>query len=398
MRILQVSRCVLPLTEKLTGGAEHYLIETSRNLAKNGHEVHIVADASPGIVEQLADEGIQVHGARRFPLSGVRAVNRGFYGWIAMHLWGNLSAHRKTVELTRSLKFDIVHHHGSLAQLLSSTDDSVPSIFTLHDSGPWLGNYPKRAERALRKVVFSQIDARAFRKAKHVSVVFNELKQHLVDQWDMPPERISVINPGVDVDRFAPDNGKRDLGFLFTGHMIKRKGVELLGPITRRNPNFSITFIGDGPELANMKRFASDHRLSDRMTFVGAMGREEMPGYMRKASALVLPASSEGLPLTVLESLSASTPVIAFNVGGIKDAVKDSWNGFLVEPNNVQMLEMKMREMHDGGTALIKRMGENGRKTILERFSWASVTKRIENEYASIAGTPPLLEMSSRVA
>ena len=314
-----------------------------------------------------------------------------------MHFWGNIAAHRKASSLARSMKFDVVHHHGSLAQVLSSTDEALPTLYTLHDAGPWIGNYPKRVERAVRKLVFSQIDVRALRKATHVTVVFDDLKDHLVERWNIPADRISVINPGVDTDRFIPGDNKRDLGFLFTGHMIKRKGVELLGPIARRNPDFNITFVGDGPELTNMKRFAKDNQLADRLTFVGAAGREDMPRYMRKASALVLPASSEGLPLTVLESLSTSTPVIAFDVGGIKDAVTDSWNGFLVEPNNVSMLEMKMRMIHDGGSALINRLGENGRKRVTERFSWASVTKKIESHYTALTEPPHLQDTSPQV-
>lgn len=383
MKILEVSRCVLPLTDTLTGGAEYFLLETSLQLARLGHEVHIVADASPSVTARLRAGGVEVHHVKSIPM--VKAVNRGFYGWLGMHLWGNLAAHRKASKLIRNGRFDVVHHHGSLTQLLHRRSaKSVPTVFTVHDAGPWLGHYPKRLERSLRKVIYSRSDVRAASHADHVTVVFSALKQHLVNRWNLDPSTISVISPGVDTDLFRCGATNSRRGFLFTGHMIKRKGVDLLGPIVANNPDFHLTCVGDGPELRPLKEYARAKGIDRQFTFPGATTHTDLPEYMRNANAFVLPASSEGLPLTVLESLSSSTPVIAFDVGGIRDAVTDSWNGYLVEPRDVDNLENKMRQISDGGPNLVARLGSNGRTTVETKFSWASIARQFESSYASI--------------
>jgi glycosyltransferase involved in cell wall biosynthesis len=134
------------------------------------------------------------------------------------------------------------------------------------------------------------------------------------------------------------------------------------------------------PEL--LQRHARDKMV----VFAGALPDADLPAVYRSARVLVLPsveltcygkpvAVSELLGLSLLEAMASGTPVIASRVGGVPEIVRDGETGFLVPPGDVAELRDRLRQIQ-GDPALARRLGDNARQDVLERFTWRAVAER----------------------
>ncbi|MFH1423741.1 MAG: glycosyltransferase, partial [Candidatus Nealsonbacteria bacterium] len=114
-------------------------------------------------------------------------------------------------------------------------------------------------------------------------------------------------------------------------------------------PGFKLSLVGEG--LAE-----------------GKLSLAEVRDRMKNCYCLVLPSITEGLPRVILEAMALQKPVIASNVGGIPDLVKDGVNGFLFEAGNVEQLAQKLRTLLSNKEMAIE-MGKRGRELIQSQFS-----------------------------
>ena len=207
-----------------------------------------------------------------------------------------------------------------------------------------------------------------------------------MERWDADPARIDVITPGAETDHFRPPLAADERrGFVFVGHLTLRKGVDWLLEMARRNPEFEFTIVGDGPQRKQLEATALRHGIENRVRFEGVVANERLRDYLTASRGLVLPARSEGLPLTVLESLSCATPVVAFDVGGLSDAVRSQWNGFLAPLGDLAGLESGMRRLADEGSGTLEDLGANGRRLMERRFSWRRIAENLEEAYGQAA-------------
>ena len=107
---------------------------------------------------------------------------------------------------------------------------------------------------------------------------------------------------------------------------------------------------------------------------------------MQSAKVLLVPSWSEGLPITVLEALSSGTPVVATNVGGMKDIITNSKNGFLVEAGDVQAMANNASKIALSDTIAYATMSSTARESVLTGFTWEVITDQFEQIYESAKG------------
>ena len=110
---------------------------------------------------------------------------------------------------------------------------------------------------------------------------------------------------------------------------------------------------------------------------------EQMPYIYMSSSILLAPSYREGLPPSVMEALALKRPVVASNVGGIPELIDDGVNGFLVEPGNIDKFVEKILYLKEN-PGLLKKMGENARRKILENFTEEKVVNRILKVYKEL--------------
>lgn len=204
---------------------------------------------------------------------------------------------------------------------------------------------------------------------------------------------------GVDVSRFDSGRTRHEtlrasLGFpdrfvfLVAARLEPAKGIDvLLQALTlmrAHEDDVAVLIAGDGSQRVKLEAQASSLGLdAESVRFLGL--RDDVPDLMEAADALVLPSRWEGLGVVLLEAALSLIPVIATNVGGIPEIVRDGVTGFLVPPEDPEALAHAMARVvaltPDQRTA----MGMRGRTTVVESYSLENVVSQWERLYSEIA-------------
>jgi glycosyltransferase involved in cell wall biosynthesis len=393
VKVLVVSRGVKPVGARAAGGAELVMWRLAEQAAAQGAEVHVVSDVAPG-AEIKGAASVRPVGAPEILAKRLRSS--GFYYWILLHLLGNFMAFLKAWRLMRSqeVPFDVIHCHGNLSGLLLSfVKGKTALIYTEHDSTPWSCRYPGKIESAVRKLLYTLLDARLFRRADLSIVLYEAQRLEIMRRWGVAESRIDVLPNGVDTSTFSPapvapgQAPALSSGYcLFVGRLERRKGVSTLIKAMARCDERCV-IVGDGPDRAQLEEMAKALRIDDRVVFEGAKDNSLLPGYYRDARMFILPSHSEAFPLSLLESMACGTPFIATRVGANEDMVTTTSAGLLFDAGDEAALAERIQ-------ALVSRpdeaaeMARKGRAAIESVFSWPKVGERLKVAYARFAAAP----------
>ena len=181
-----------------------------------------------------------------------------------------------------------------------------------------------------------------------------------------------VPGSGVDIRRFKPtkDSSKPPpFKFLMMARLIEDKGIReyatAASKLTDHNP--SITFQLIGAAEPEHKRGIPVSELSDSpIQYLGE--KTDVKPYIEEAHAIVLPSYREGLPKSLLEAAAMEKPIIACDVPGCTEVVKDQINGLLCKPRDASDLSEKMKEMLGFDSERLEKMGAAGRSRVKELF------------------------------
>jgi glycosyltransferase involved in cell wall biosynthesis len=199
----------------------------------------------------------------------------------------------------------------------------------------------------------------------------------------VPDRVIDVVPNGVDLERFNPadrrpnDNDKVRL--LFVGRFVQQKGVQyLLQSIAKLREEtlkkLEVELIGNGPEEEQLRTITGQLGLGNIVRFSGWVGRGEIADHYRAADIFVLPSFEEGMPNVVLEALGCGIPVVATDIYGNRELIRDGVNGILFPPADVEALTQALSSLI-GDVELRRRMGKDGRDSARER-DWSRVADR----------------------
>ncbi|PGH59153.1 glycosyl transferase [Azospirillum palustre] len=200
-----------------------------------------------------------------------------------------------------------------------------------------------------------------------------------------PDQPIAIIPNGVDATRFSPaDAGPADAGnagdrlsLLFVGRVVRQKGLDVLFEALASLPDgmrsrIGLTIVGDGPARPELEAQAARLALSERIVFRGWLGRDELPAAYRAADAFVFPSRDEGMPNVVLEAMAAGLPVVATRIAGNRDLVVEEETGLMLDADDTPALAAALARLAED-PALRRRLGEGGRRRVVEHFSWRAV-------------------------
>jgi glycogen(starch) synthase len=193
---------------------------------------------------------------------------------------------------------------------------------------------------------------------------------------------VEVVGNAVDVDTIRPGAKDREPMALYVGRLDPAKGVEDLldawPAIVTGEPAARLLVVGDGPLRAKLEDRATRLDIGGSVTFAGRLGadrRGELIDAYRRASVVVQPSLHEGLSTVVLEGMAAATPVVATDVGAHRWVIDSGTDGILIAPGRAEAIAAAVRPLI-ADSALARAMGLSGRKTVVERFSWAALADR----------------------
>jgi glycosyltransferase involved in cell wall biosynthesis len=376
MRILYI------ITRAHIGGAQSHVLELIRGLAA-ANQIAILA----GEDGFLCDEAAKL-GAASFVLPELtRAISP----------YRDILATRRMRRIIGDFNPDVVHAHCSKAGLLgrvAARMAGVPAVYTAHG---W--RFAPGVAWAERLVAWPA-EWLGARLGQHLITV-SSYDSDLAARFRIAQlHRVTLIHNGISNSaRLSRNPGERELKIIMVARFAPPKDPLLLMRALRGLPDHvRVVFLGDGPALAQMQKEAAALGVSERVAFLG--NRTNVADFLAVSDLFVLTSNSEGLPISILEALRSGLPVIATDVGGVKDAVLDFVNGRLVPRGDVAALQGAIAALADSPSTRTQ-MGDAGRRLYEQKFTAEQMVRRTYAIYLSLVKNsrraPPLSASSPRL-
>jgi len=298
------------------------------------------------------------------PLTGF--ARREGAAWRALGSEAKQCGVLKLARALREQRADIVHCHGKRAHFQGAPAAALAGaracVLTRHG----LGDLDVSPRVRLIEEAIAPLTHRYVAVCEHV-------RRHTARYRRIVFAKSIVIPNGVDTGRFHPPPEPRPPdGVVRIGCVARlseekrhRDLLHAAALLHRDRVPLEILLVGDGPLRAALERTTRELGLTGCVTFLGA--RNDVPELLRSFDAFVLPSRSEGLPLTVLEAMATGLPVVATDVGGVSEAVRDGETGLLVPPGEIRALADALRRVASDA-AFRRRAGGSARALAVSRY------------------------------
>lgn len=290
----------------------------------------------------------------------------------------------------RAGSFDIAHvniaTHGStlrkIAYAATARAAGVKVILHLHGCAydQW---YAGLAAPARTRI------AHAFRRADAVVVLGTVWRDFVIDELGVDPSRVHLIPNGVPDWGIGAGRGAwpDQPHILFLGELGTRKGVDVLVPALRiladRGRRFRATLAGNG-EVEETRATIEAQGLADRVAVPGWTDRTATRALLADADIFTLPSRAENQPVSILEAMAASLPVVSTRVDAIPDQVVEGQTGYLIAPSDSDALADALDALLADGEAA-RAMGEAGRARYEQEFEIGVCGSRMATLYRLLA-------------
>lgn len=373
MKILLTTDCYLPHA----GGSRVYYHNLYKRLVtKFGDEVTVLTKKVPGWKEfdrQELNESLRI--IRRF---------RPLPTWKYRELPKGLLSLAETLRVMTGSQFDLMacgdlYPQGFIGLLLKRAF-GMPYLTFCHGEEVTqtdMGRY------------IHKVRDRIYQGADHVVAASPFAYQNLI-RIGIPAERITMITPGVDCERFRPQPknaalverfGLQDKRVLTTvSRLIPRKGHDvILRAVAKLLPqarDVRYLIVGEGPTQESLTRLVAELGLANHVVFTGPVPQAQLCDYYNLGDIFVMANRAiagdiEGFGMVFLEASAAGKPVVGGRSGGADAAIQDGVSGFLVNPEDSEELASTLRCLVLD-SALCHRMADAGLRRVRGEFSWES--------------------------
>ncbi len=400
--MLSVHTCPLAmLGGKETGGMNVYVRDLSRELVRRGMAVDVFTRSQnshlPHVMHRLGPLGRVIH----IPTGPEVPYDKNKVFDYLPEFVDNV----KQFARAEGVEYDVIHSHYWLSgwaarELREAWGTPIVQMFhTLGKMKDAVASDPSQRETARRIEVETEI----VQFADRLVAATPAEKDQLIRLYGAGPATISIVPPGVDVDRFKPmpmKAARQHLGvdandwmILFVGRIEPLKGVDTLiramALLAHECPTWvsrlSLAIIGGDPntnenaEMERLKQMHAELKLGKLVVFLGAKDQDTLQYYYNAAEAVVMPSHYESFGMVALEAMACGTPVIASDVGGLSYLVRDGITGFHV-PNgdHVALASTLARLLQDD--ILRRKLGQQAWGWA-QNYSWAKVGDRVVKAY-----------------
>jgi glycosyltransferase involved in cell wall biosynthesis len=399
----------------LSGGQGVYLHYITRELARMGHDVHVIAgvpysEVAPEVrLHKLKNfsfwsylDDFNEYAYRTHPLLYFHPVNlyefaMSRYSLATMLKMFSLRAYHKLNELERERPFDLIHDNQTLGYgIWLMKQRGRPVVANVHhplaiDLRNALAQARGVGARIHELFWFPWVMQRWVAKRIDRIITGSEASaQSIVAAFGLPRSHIRAIHDGVDAEIFRPlpDVETEAHRLLFVGNSEDRnKGiVNLLKALRllRGRVPFHLRVVHH-PWSKGAPRLVQELGLQGRVSFMEALPTPDLVRQYNRAQVLVSPSLYEGFGLPAAEALACGTPVVATTAGALGEIVEDGVSGLLVPPGHVEALaEAIERLLRD--PARCREMGAAGVRRIRERFSWRRTAEETFALYQEVTG------------
>ncbi|WP_170162310.1 glycosyltransferase [Caldimonas tepidiphila] len=391
--VMMVLESVFPSTGG--GGAEMQVRTLGRHLCQQGIGVSLIVPMVPWGPQLQRDnvDGIEVHRIDypHAPLMGTVCI-------LAQLVWLLWRERRH---------YSAIHAHiaGPMAAVSSVMGWLLgkPVIVKLSGAAAGSGGAVVSGRADLK----TRLTKAALKCASYYQAISSRIASLLVESG-FEAAKVSCIPNGVDTARFTAvqrDEARRReicgdaaLVGVFIGRLEPVKGlmplVEAWARVFGERRDAALVVVGEGGEGERLEARCRELGIASQVKFIGP--DDDVARYLGIADFGLLPSLSEGLSNTLLETMAAGLPMLGSRVSGTEDFVRHGVNGWLFEPGDAAGLEAALRAAAATPAAAMRRMGLEGRRTVLARASIAAVAAQLSELYGVTAQDPlPLHSPSS---
>jgi glycosyltransferase involved in cell wall biosynthesis len=373
------------------GGVERRILETATRL-QNQAEITVYSGSKAGFKTPATIEGVNF-----VPYSSTDKI-------FPLDNW---TFNRSLSKSAKEINADVYETHNVSGYGLLKEPRKQPFIHTIHgvladeylqakangDLSPrnWLANQFMRN--------LAQKESETAQKADLIVTISNYSIEKILKNYPVEKQKIRLVPNGVDTEKFKPQTTnselKRSLGIddkpcaLFVGNLVPRKGLQFLvqaaQTVTKQIGNAVFLIVGEGPQKNQIKAQLEKANLSKNFLFLGNLKDSELPAIYNCADVFVLPSIQEGQGIVLLEAQACGKPVVAFDVGGVNEAVQNGKTGFLAKLGDTgELADALLKLLPD--VVLAQKMGEAGREFVLGNFTWDICAQKMLAVYREALG------------
>ena len=360
------------------GGVERRILETTRRLSPEA-EITIYCGAKRGFKQSTTLDGVRVEPChstdRLYPMD-------------------NWSFNRSLLQKEGVFDADVYEAHNvsgyGFPNALAKRGINKPFVHVVH--GPLSDEYrqgtrehqsPRDTLASLFMKYQARLEKQTAKKASTIIAVSNYSKKRIIDDYTVDEAKVRVVPNGVDPEKFKPAQDsaaiKRQFGLgddpcvLFVGNLIPRKGlpflVEAAGKILKEHATAKFFIVGKGPMKEQIVNSINKKGFWKNFLFVDGLKEEMLALAYNCADVFVLPSIQEGQGIVLLEAQASGKPVVAFDVGGVPEAMRDGETGFLVKLGDIEgFAEAVSKLLSD--ESLHGKMSADARRFVVENFTW----------------------------
>ncbi|EKD90933.1 MAG: glycosyltransferase [uncultured bacterium] len=342
----------------LSGGAEVYIQEIATNLVQKGYSVTVFTSNDQ-------------RNPKYETIGGVNIIRRG--GFVTVYIWAFLY-----YVLKLRGKFNLIIDCENGIPFFTPLYSNIPVILLVHHVHQdvffsslvppfsWIANF---LESFFMPSVY---------KKQNVVAVSNSTAEELKNEVGL--KVTSIITNGVKIDGAAVIKKSAKPTIIYLGRLKKYKNIDVLihafSNLLKELPEARLIIAGEGDQKEKLERLVTDLNLKTKIEFTGKISEKRKTRLLSSAWAMVQPSSQEGWGITCLEANACKTPVIASNVSGLKDAVKEGISGYLFDQgNSIQLSNILKNLILD--TKKRKAL-EKSSKRWSQHFSWQKQAQKFD--------------------
>lgn len=362
------------ITALENGGAENQVVQLCSRLVAKKYVVELVSMIEPlQYKHELNNAGIKIHSLGMSKgVADPRAIFR-------------LRA------IIRAFQPDIVHSHMVHANLLARAARLVVRIPFLICTAHSI-NEGGRIREFLYQVTDPLCDL--------TTNVSEEGVKRYVQVKAAQPNKIIYMPNGIDLHKFTDQrdnegteeirvnlrselNITNEFVWLTIGRLVPEKDypnmLAAFAKVLQIHPKSVLLIVGEGPIRSTAEQLCHSLNIAHAVHFLGI--RKDVPNLLLMSDAFVLSSLWEGLSMVLLEASASALPIIATDVGGNHEIVRDEVSGYLVDSSDSEQLAAKMLDMMMLDSIDRREMGRNGRAHVIEQYDMDQVIERWEHYY-----------------